>query len=71
MVLKQQTLAFARPAFSPEELDCVEELKCFERFGDYALELLPKVLPSMWKHYRIDREEDRAKILKAANIGNK
>jgi hypothetical protein len=65
--MRQQTLNF-RSAPSREELDCIEELKCFTRFGDYALVLLPRVIGNIWKHYKIERNEDRARILRAANI---
>lgn len=69
MPLKQQTLRFSsRAAPSRDELDCIEELKCFVKFGDYALVLLPRVIGNIWKHYKIESADARARILKAANV---
>ena len=46
---------------------CLQELRCFERFGGYALQLLPKVIGNIWKHYGI-APEDQQTLLREAGI---
>lgn len=50
----------------PSYEDCVREIACFYRFGDYALELLPRVLENIWRHYGVESQEERDRILRAA-----
>lgn len=59
-----------RPAkkqrLNPTEVDCMREISCFVEFGGYALDLLPKVIENIWKHYGIDDEAQRHRILRAS-----
>ncbi len=69
MVLKQTTLTMRPPPdFSPDEADCIQELRCFVRFGDYAIELLPKVIENIWKFYKIENLDTRTRIMRAAGV---
>lgn len=72
--MRQQTLLDMcdRPAKKPrltlKEEDCVKELACFAQFGDYAMVLLPRVIENIWRHYDIDGDDDRQRIMRAAGV---
>jgi len=33
--------------------DCVKEIRAFAQFGGYALDLLPRVAPNIFEHYKV------------------
>jgi hypothetical protein len=69
MVLKQTMLNMRPPPeFNPDEAECIKELKTFVQFGDYAIELLPKVIENIWKFYRIEDPDSRTRIMRAAGV---
>ena len=55
-----------RQRLNDHETDCVREISCFVQFGDYAMELLPKVIDNIWRHYGIDNDSDKQRIMRAA-----
>jgi hypothetical protein len=50
------------------EIDCMNEIKAFVQFGDYALELLPKVIDNIWLFYNIHSNKTKTKILSKLEI---
>jgi hypothetical protein len=50
------------------ETECMLEIKAFADFGDYALELLPKVIKNIWLHYNINNIHVQKQILKHLNL---
>jgi hypothetical protein len=50
------------------EDDCVRDLKTFAQFGDYALERLPKVINNIWKHYQIQDDLTKDRVLYKAGL---
>jgi hypothetical protein len=48
------------------EQDCMLEIRCFYRAGDYAMVLLPKVLPNIFQHWKIAESSRQEKILDLA-----
>jgi len=49
-----------------KEQDCMLEIRCFYRAGDYAMMLLPKVLPNIFHHWQIADGSRQEKILELA-----
>jgi hypothetical protein len=37
--------------------DCADELRCFVRFGDYALDMLPRVAHNIFTHFKVPQHQ--------------
>lgn len=52
--------------FKDQILDCYLEIRCFYEFGGHALQILPKVLPNIFRHFGITNEILQNKIINMA-----
>lgn len=55
-------------SFSDMELDCISEIKTFIKGGEYAMQLLKRVLPNIWKHFQVTSYKKQDEILDACQF---
>ena len=48
--------------------ECLEEIRCFVRFGGYAMQLLPRVVDSIFAHYRVTDDAVKRRLLREAGV---
>jgi len=66
MKMKQTTMKHWEKKPGANVQDCYLEIRCFYKFGGHALQVLPKVLPNIFKHFKIDDLTTQEKILSMA-----
>ena len=73
MVLTQTTLDDMRDpkrrrVLTEAEDDCMREIQCYVRGGDYAQQLLPKVIHGMWRHWGVQDCVAKQHILRRSGV---